>query len=301
MLTKEALEFIRGLAVAASNPAVHGFEEPGEIPYAFLPQGVSAESLEHLQPAPSRFRGEFTTRRISDFCSYIADNHGKRDAAHPPASGDTRVFIDPDEIKATAIFGLGTQDAPGWGAHSAVLEPKETAPYAALKHGANTNENRRSFSQLDFVDFIGDWLKHLQFYDESEAPIDIALATKLVRTLTAKAENKAEQSVGHHSEHRSEMERIEVQSREGQSLPAGFHFTCNPYDELPERTFNCVLRSVVDTSNRVKLLYRIVGLEAAKLEIANEFLAKVRGDLVGKELSTLGESARIGKFKKGAF
>lgn len=298
MLTKEALEFIRNMAVASANPALRFDGEPGEIPHVFLPQGVSAESLEHLQAAPSRFRGEFTTRRISDFGAYVKDHHGEHDAAHPPVTAGTRVFIDPDEIKAVAIFGLGTQNAPGWGSHIAGLAPQTMAPYAALLQGANTNENRRSFSQLDFIDFIGDWQKHLQFYDEGEAPIDIPLATKLVRTVTAKSESKSEQSIGNYNEHRSDMEAIEVKSKEGLSLPAGFRFSCVPYEELPERSFNCVLRSFVDQNQRVKLLYRIVALETAKLEIAGEFLAKVRGELIGRGLAALGDGARIGKFKQ---
>lgn len=296
MLTKEALEFIRGLAVASANPDLRGQDVPGEIPYVFLPTGVSSESMEHYQAAPSRFRGEFTTRRISDFGAYVKDNHVAGKAGE---TGDTRVFIDPDDFKAVAIFGLGTHSTPGWGSHVANLEPRMMAAYASLLHHSNTNENRRAFAQLDFVDFIADWQKHLQFYDEEEAPIDIPLATKLVRTLSATAEKKSEHAVGDYSERLSEMERIEVKSREGQSLPAGFKFTCVPYEELPERTFNCVLRSVVDTNNRVKLLYRVVGHETAKLEIADEFLAKVRGELAGRGLAELGESARIGKFKQG--
>lgn len=294
MLTKEALEFIQKLSVASANPVLQFDGEPGEIPYVFLPQGVSAASLEHLQAVPSRFRGEFTTRRVSDFGAYVKDNV-RADALL--AAGEVRVFIDPDDIEAVAIFGLGTQGAPGWGSHRANLVPQTMAPYSALLEGANTNENRRSFSQLDFIDFISDWQRHLQFYDESEAPIDIPLATKLVRTVTAKSESKSEQSIGNYSEHRSDMEAIEVKSKEGLSLPAGFHFACTPYEELPERTFNCVLRSVVDQNQRVKLLYRIVGLETAKLEIAGEFLVKVRGELTGRGLASVGEGARIGKFK----
>lgn len=288
MIDKEALNFLESRLVAASNPQVKGLNVPGDTPYLVLPDGVVPQSLEKFLASPVRYRGTFTTRRISDFVKYIQMNM----ETVPAKAG---LFIDPDAMTGEAILDLGLPGSPGWCEHTAILTPKELPAYAAL-----TSRNLKEFSQLEFIDFIADWETQLRFFTEEDL-FDHGDVVKAVRNISVQAKQGADTTVGNFKAERSTMEAIDIQSKDGMRLPEGFIFSCRPYDELSFRKFTCRLRGVVDsTRNTAKLFYRITELDITKLLMADEFLKNLEYQLQKKDLSSLCNGAHIGTFKKGS-
>jgi len=291
MITVEALKHLEDRVVAASNPAIR---DMAGIPFAFLPEGVRAESLEKLGHAPARFRGVYKTRRASDFVGYIKAHHSEEG----PKPG---IFIDQETMMARAILDLGLHANPGWGDHIAELAPKPTPAYAALlAHAVQAPGQGREFTQDAFLDFIVDWKDELQFMDGSRTEIEHAAVIKAVMKIHVTAQTKSESEVGNFNVQRSDMESVGISAGAGLQLPAGFRFSCQTYDELGIRDFVCVLRSRPANDKRsATLFYRIVALETQKSFVADEFLEFICDELREAELEELAGSARIGTFAKG--
>lgn len=93
------------------------------VPATVLSKDQQLVSLEHLQDQPKSFKGQFKTSLLNEFNGYVNINSDHRSS----------VFIDHDNMTATAIIDLGDNDQPHWGRHKATISLKDTTAYQALK------------------------------------------------------------------------------------------------------------------------------------------------------------------------
>lgn len=224
--------------------------------------GQKVESLEHLQPGRSRFRGTYRTTSLMAFAEHVL-------ATKPKAgSGDTQTFIDPEKVSATAFFNLGDFEHAGHADHKAILALKATAAYSALQLvSAPTN----LMNQRQLHDFLEDWRDIIvPVYGEEEDPKRFASALAAVRSITieqARSVNLAESDFG---AKRSAMESIDAKS--DHVLPSRFTFKTAPYEGFSERKF--YLRLGVNTGNageQLRLTLRVQQAEKVAEEITAEF------------------------------
>ena len=177
-------------------------------------------------------------------------------------------------MQAQAIFDQGTHDNPRWADHKAQLSLQKTAEFLSLLTHSNT-----SLDQLDLIDFFNDWREHIDFYDDIEIITPFAVAINAIRKLTVKQSQESTSEMNDFKNNRSALESIEVSAGQ-HAIPNYFAFSCEPYNELPARVFNCKIRAVVKTDQKdVKLKFRIEGLEKQEQMISNDFKEKMIDEL----------------------
>lgn len=218
-----------------------------------LPGDFKLHSLEPFLDGRFRFRGTMSTSSIDDFLSYATEN----------ADSDTQCFIDDEQMSATCFFNLGSTTEPGHADHTAQLKLKTTAPYRAM-----VNINGRTLSQDDIVEWLEDWNVHVQASDTERNQTDTKKALQAIRKITIAAQSEQTSDKSDFRATRSAMENIEARSSD--QLPAGFLFTCTPYEGLGERTFFLRL-SVIPQKGEPVLKLRIVQFEREQEQMAEEF------------------------------
>lgn len=295
MITKEVLDALGAMAVAAGSPPMH--QLTSGIPFVYLPAGVESKSMEGYLPAPTRFRGTYTTRRASDFAAYVALNHVEDDDTVP----DTRIFVDPDTMKATAHFGLGNHADPGWGDHVANLAPRMLPAFSALLANANertgAGEKPKEHTQQQMLEFFRDWRECVTFTDDSGKVISFAAAIAAISSAKVTSKAELESSIESHGNRVSALEESSRRAMTGDKLPTAFTFTCPPYDEIDDFEFECALRSE-SRGTVITFMYRIDALEARKLEIADAFVALLRDNLNSNDCERLADDTRVGVFSR---
>lgn len=228
---------------------------------------MSIQSIEQFLPQRSSFRGTLHTHLPAEFAGYVATHGGT-------------VFIDGEEMRAAAIFDLGTTEQPGHCRHQAKLGLRKTSAYAALLE--LTGIRSSAMSQRDLSDWLEDWRDNLRVLSKTGETMHIMEAVKAVRTVTIESVSKLSSSVHETGGSLSAFEEVEAKSEVG--LPHGFEFICVPYEGLPVRTF--AVRLNVLTSGPVPTFKpRAVQLEAQQEAIAEDFKQLVS--------STIGESAKV--------
>lgn len=234
-----------------------------DIPTIMVPDAASIASLEKFQATPARFRAKYNTRLLSAFTEYMDGIVGE----------DSAVFIDPDNMRATAYVDLGTHEVPQWRDHSAVLTLDDTPAYAAVTGHAGKMHNQR-----DMTDFIEDWAENIQFYADVERAnaVNLGSALTTIRHLTLKEKRQGDHHDGDFKASRSTMEEVEVASGD-KPLPACFTFTTPPYMGFQPRTLTCRLRATSPDGKTPALTYRIMGLDRLKEELAEEFKGLLYG------------------------
>ena len=101
MFNKEAIELLQeGAAIKQASEAILGITDAGAVA---LPEHFKLHDLETYMHVRRRARGVMVTHALSDFAIYTK--------AHTE-EGAT-VFIDADEMSATAVLNLGTAADPG--------------------------------------------------------------------------------------------------------------------------------------------------------------------------------------------
>lgn len=230
-----------------------------------LPTGWNIHSLEKYQDHRRRFTGTMTTNSIDDFIGYSNTNDGET------------CFIDAEKMTATTFFNLGDSDEPGHGDNIAKLSLKKTAAYNELY-----NITQKRLSQKELAEWLEDWRADIVALDstdsETRQPINIIKAISAVRNITIKASREAEHSDSDFSAARTTMDKIEASAKE--QLPAGFLFSCIPYDGLMEREF--LLRMSIITSGDAPVIQlRVIQLEKQQEEIAKELQAKI-GNMISQ-------------------
>lgn len=239
-MNAEAIKEISQLAIDAAGANRIDANTPAIV------LGEKVVSLEHLQAARSRYRGEFKTSVLSEFAIYLKANAG--------GIG----FIDPKSCYAKTYLNLGTAETPGHADWTATLELEPTAAYAAL-----LAVNGKQHSQKALVEWIEDWSGNLRGTDNS--PISNAVAA--IRELTISAKSDVTHTDKDFGAKRSALEEIEAKSTA--RIPTHINFMCEPYLGFQQRDF--ILRLSIITGEKPALTLRIVSHEANVEDIAKEF------------------------------
>jgi uncharacterized protein YfdQ (DUF2303 family) len=262
-ISKEVIQHLQEQAVSLATETL----PPSHIPTVALPSSMSIHNLEKFMAQPRYYRAAFDTQNLDQFLKYIGQ----------VATDQTSIYVNEKNMTATAIIDQGDPVEPLWGKHKASLGlVKSPAFEALLAHSADQNSG---MSQQQMIDFIHDWEPNLQFIeslDDHASTISLTDATNRIRTLNMKRAHESEQRHRENGYQASAMEQLEINSRDGQSLPGGFIFTTVPYPHLPERNFIC--RFYAKGDDAIRLSYRITQLEYHLEEIGVEFCDLITTD-----------------------
>jgi uncharacterized protein YfdQ (DUF2303 family) len=266
MFDKEAIEALQyGGGIKEANEAIHGQVDSGVIA---MPEHFKTLDLETYMQVRRRARGVMTTHALSDFATYTK--------AH--AEEGATVFVDADEMSATAVLNLGTAADPGHTDNRAKVQLKRTAAYVALKAHASG----QAISQLKAAEFLEDWTGYVQCFNDRGA-ITLPKAIAAVRKLSIESMRKLESSEQSLSASKSAFESVQATSAE--PIPTTIYFDCEPYYGLESRQF--VLRlGVLTGGDKPAISLRIVKQELHDEEMANEF-ADLARDALGSALPVL--------------
>lgn len=264
MFSKEAITALQeSQAIAAAAVA---FKDQGESLNAVtLPSDYTIHDLEKFLPERRRARGSMSTSSIAAFEAYTSGNH----------QHGCNVFVDQTAMAATAVLNLGTPDAPGHADDTAVLTLQRTAAYKALLLVANG----AGHSQTVVAEFLEDWPDFIKcFNDAGEITPPKAIAA--IRKLTIESLRKLESTEQQLSASRSAFESVQATSAD--PLPTTIYFTCEPYQDLPARTF--VLRLSIKTGeSKPAISLRIVKAEKHAEEMALELSDLITAAFGGTE------------------
>jgi uncharacterized protein YfdQ (DUF2303 family) len=266
MFDKEAIKALQyGGGTKEANEAIHGKVDSGVIA---LPDNFKTHDLETYMDVRRRARGVMSTHALSDFATYTKTH----------AEDGCTVFVDADEMSATAVLNLGTASNPGHTDNRAKLQLKRTAAYSALKAHASG----QAISQLKAAEFIEDWIGYVKCFNDQGA-ITLPKAIAAIRKLSIESMRKLESSEQSLSASKSAFESVQATSAE--PIPTTIYFDCEPYYGLESRQF--VLRlGVLTGGEKPAINLRIVKQELHDEEMANEFADLARKAL-GSELPVL--------------
>lgn len=251
MITKEAITALQeGESISAAAQALNASCDTNDL--TALPSDYKLHDLEKYKPMRRRERGTMNTNAIDAFTSYVKDH------VEPGAT----VFVNPDEMSATAVLNLGTPCVPGHADNRAKLTLKRTAAYSALISIATG----AGYKQTQIAEFLEDWPEHIQCVNDSGS-ITLPKAIAAIRKLSIEAIRKIENSEQQLSASRSAFESVQATSVD--PLPTVIMFDCQPYADLKARTF--ALRLNVQTGgDKPTISLRIVKAEQHAEDMANE-------------------------------
>ncbi|MBN8921622.1 MAG: hypothetical protein BGP10_15850 [Rhodanobacter sp. 68-29] len=226
------------------------------------------ESIEHLQPGRSRYRGKYTSNALADFAGYVTRTH-----ENGLAQGQPQGFIDPANMACAVFFNLGDGEHAGHADHTASLKLKPTAAYAALRAALAKAHDQRSLH-----DFIEDWRDAIvpMTAGEPDTTRRIPSVLAAVRSITIDEARSSTHDDRDFGATRSTMESVDAKS--AHTLPSGLVFRCAPYEGLPGREFR--LRLGVSTgADKLVLVLRMQQAEAVEEAIAADFRAALADKL----------------------
>ncbi len=246
-----------------------------QTPYIVIPESYKKHSLESFMGQRTRARGTMTTESLASFQKYVAA-HQEQGAA---------VFVNADEMRATAVLNLGVPVSPGHADNTARYAPDRTAAYIALRQVADGGGKKQS----QIAEFLEDWPECIKcFKDNTEVSPPQAIAA--IRKITIEGLRKVESAEQQLSASKSSFESIAAISTE--PLPTHIYFNCTPYADLAARTF--VLRLGIQTGQDKPLLtLRVVNAEKHKEAMAQELVDRVQTSFAG------GISVLIGTYQPG--
>lgn len=249
-----------------------------------MPAGVTVNDLEQYLEQRRRYRGSMATNLIAEFVEYVTattDDYGWL-----PAAGVFPCFVSPSTMSAKTYFNLGDVENPGHGDHHANLHLEKTEAFRQL-----LETNGRKFDQKNLAEWLEDWKDHLEaFAEDGTTEVPMAAAVSAVRRITIGSKAEATSETQALSTHQSAM--TEVEARNKDQFPCFLKFTCEPYQGLEERTFT--LRLSLITSEKPVIVPRIVRLETAEEEMAQELEEKLRKGFEDTPVKTF-----VGSFNPG--
>lgn len=260
MIDKDAITALQeGASIHQADNNVKSAAERKEASVTALPDHFTLHDLEKFLPNRRRARGTMSTPVLESFAAYTKE-HSEEGAA---------VFINVEHFTARAVLNLGTPTAPGHADHQAVLQPKRTAAYTALRSIATGSGHK----QTVIAEFLEDWAGHIQCFNDA-GEISAPKAIAAVRKITIEAMRKLESTEQQLSEQRSAFESVQATSTE--PLPTTIYFKCHPYPDIAERLF--VLRlGVLTGSDKPTINLRIVKMEQHEEEMAQELAEAIEG------------------------
>lgn len=265
MFDKQAIEALQeGQSIRQANAAMSTSAAARHV--VALPSDYKQHDLEKFEPQRRRARGKMETPDLQSFADYTT--------AH--AEGGASIFIEPENMRATAVLNLGQPDAPGQADNKACYAPVTTAAYNALNR-MTAGKN----SQKDVAEFLQDWTEHITcFNDEGEITPPRAVAA--VRKISIEAIRKLENEEQSLRTTRSAFEDITATSKE--PLPTLIYFRCQPYADLQERQF--VLRlGVLTGDDKPTITLRVIRRELHQHEMAEELAERIRAAMGSNEVA----------------
>ena len=273
-------QFIKVMNEGLTATAVHNALMAGALSpvgATALHEDMKVHDLEDLLPNRRRARGTMATAYVAPFAQYATAY------AEPGAA----VFVDADNMTASAVLDLGTKESPGHIDHRAKLQPSKTATYAAL-----LNINGRAQSQQQLAEFVEDWniTAQMKFFN-NEGEIQTGKALAAIRRITVENLRKVDSEEQQLSANRTAFESVKASSHE--PIPTLIYYTCKPYADLAERTF--VLRLSILTSDKgPSLVLRIQNLEAHVEEMGQQLCALVFEAINGAMPVLMGSYSKAG-------
>lgn len=274
MFTKEAITALQeGEAIKAAIIALTNTSSTKEL--AALPSDYQVRDLEPYLPLRRRARGTMTTSALDAFTGYT-QMHAEQGCA---------VFINPDDMSATAVLNLGTPTEPGHTDNRACLKLKQTAAYRALLAHANGT----GLKQATVAEFLEDWAENINCFNEAGAIVP-AQAIAAIRKLSIESMRRLESSEQNLGASRSAFESVQATSVD--PIPTKINFNCEAYTELSGRSF--VLRlGVLTGADKPSITLRIVQAEKHAEDMANEL-----ADLISNEFSADEVNVLLGSYSK---
>lgn len=258
MINKDAIEALQhSHSISSANSEItDGMIE--RRPLA-LPPEMTLHDLERYQPLRYRLRGNFKTTDIASLADYVEHYRSKNHGAV--------VFVAHAPLSATAVLNLGNEDEPGHADHLAQLDLQMSPALKALMA-----IDGRAISQRDCIEFIEDWLDHMQFFSDGNQ-LTKGLALNAIRSINIEAMRKAENTVSNFSETGSVLEQISANSKE--TLPSLIYFTCFPYEGLDSREF-VVRLGIITSDDKPRLCLRIRQFDQHREEMRKELAEKIQ-------------------------
>lgn len=275
MLNADAIKALsKAEATTAANTAIDAAQDSITHVLA-LPEDFKVHDLESYLPDRRRARGTMTTSVIKDFAAY-AKTHALPSDTDEGEAGEqvscAAVFIDKDNMSATAVLNLGTVNQPGHADNLAVLKLDRSAAFAAVQAIANGQPRK----QTDVAEFLEDWAPFITCRNADV--IGTGQAAAAIRTITIEAAKKVTSSEQQLGAEKSAFESVQASS--GDNLPTTIEFLLDPpYFGLDARTVT--LRLSVLASEKPAIVLRIVKLEEHMEGMAGEFAELVRTELAG--------------------
>lgn len=246
--TRHGLEIVQALACAMAS----GIREVAEHPVALVPDGYRLADLEPFMKRPSRYTGTFRTREIGAMQSYLE--------AH--LTEETRLFIDPDNMDARAIFDMGRPESPAWRAHTALLTLSLDPAFAALRDLAE-----QPVGVARMLDFLADWHPLLTFSapgDDQTMSVNIA----------AQRLQKLEALAGGHDElEATHLRGLGERRALASSAPTGLTLTTPMYQGLSQVPVIARMSYAIDREPVIRL--RIIGLDMLRMTKVEEFTERL--------------------------
>jgi uncharacterized protein YfdQ (DUF2303 family) len=272
MLNKDAIEALQeGKAIENAFKALAKASETNLL--VALPDHFTQHDLEPYQPRRRRARGNFHTNALASFALYTLQH------AEPGCS----VFVDPLNMKATAVLNLGGPAQPGHADNTATLQAEKTAAYQALLIATQGAKK-----QAVIAEFLEDWPDLITCFHHGEQ-LSPPKAIAAIRKITIEGLRKVENEEQQLSASRSAFESVQATSTE--KLPTHIYFKCQPYKDLVDRTF--VLRLQINTGDdKPTISLRMVKAELHAEEMANEL-----AELVSSRFAT-GTPVMLGQYIK---
>lgn len=222
------------------------------FPVAALPENFNLHALEQFMPTRNQFRGVLKTTNIEEYVKYCLNYEQE----------GTQCFVDATDMKASSIFDLGTQALPGHCRHKAELILKRTADYQAVLSIDGERNNQKALAE-----WVEDYAANLMVFSSDGEIIPAETASAAIRNMKFEHKRGAESNVEDFSASQSEYESIAVRTKEEFPMPAVLKFTCEPYNGLPERTFEMRMSTI---GNEI-LILRIKKLDLHIEEMAEQF------------------------------
>lgn len=221
-----------------------------------LGESFKLADLEKYQDHRARFRGRFETASLSAFVQYVS----KRAGTGLP------VFIDRDNMSAVSYLDIGEQATPGHCDHSARLCLDMTPEFRAFQRA-----DGRALDQDDFVELIEDWGHLMTFENSEESALELRKVLHAIRKVSIEDLTSVDSDRQAHSSQTGVMNSVTVKNAD--RLPALIHWHFTPYAELDSVVLTMRVSSL--TNGKPGFRLRVVALEAAKSEMANEFAMRI--------------------------
>ncbi|MBM62178.1 MAG: hypothetical protein CL484_04435 [Acidobacteria bacterium] len=254
-LTKDALQHIEASHKTGTEAADGHALIVGE--------GFKLVDMEKYQDSRRRFRGQFKTKGLRDFISYVSARQA-----------DAPVFIDRDAMAACSYLDIGDKASPGHCDHSASLNLPKTPEFSAY-----LNADGSTFGQEDMVELVEDWGHLLTFENSKGEALERGKVIHAFRKVSLDDLTSIESDKQEHSSRVGVMNSVTVKNAD--RLPTVIYWKLNPYEGLTERTL--AMRVSSKTKGGPSFGLRAIALDAAKEEIAAEFAKLVTDGLPESE------------------